>query len=322
MRLGLCAAVLALIVTGGKSTAQQPQRPLFRASADAVFVDVAVRVGNTIIDDLTAADFALWDQGVRQEIRAIANATVPLDVTLVVDISRSRASDLARFKSDVRGVPALMQRDDRVRLLAFSNDVTQIFGFKAGPPAALVDEIRTGSWGAVNEALAAALIHQVDPDRRHLVVAFTDALDNISLLSVYTVQAIARRASALLHLVIPRDNRHPMSILMESNRTTYGDPFPVLLATEGQPRYKDMIIESAEITGGQVHATGGLLRGGASILGPLKQILNEYRRSYLLQYQPTGVAREGWHEVKVEVTRPGKKYSVRARRGYFIETPP
>jgi hypothetical protein len=48
----------------------------------------------------------------------------------------------------------------------------------------------------------------------------------------------------------------------------------------------------------------------------------QYRRGYLLQYQPAGVPREGWHDVKVEVTRPGKKYSVRARRGYFIETPP
>jgi VWFA-related protein len=318
MRGTLAASVLTLLLTSGsRAASRQQEPPTFRASVDAVLVDVAVRAGNTPVNDLTTTDFALWDQGVRQEIRAIRTGSVPLDVTLIVDVSRSRAGNLAQFRADVNGVPTLLQPADRVRLLAFSNEVTEIFPFQPGALPAVVNDLKTGSFGAVHEALATALMYQVEPDRRHLVVAFTDGLDNISALSVHTLQAIAKRTPAVLHLVIPSDNRGSWASVMELGRTDYGDPFPVLLGTEGHPRYRDMVIDAAEITGGQEHRVGGLFRG-ESILGPLKQILSDYRRSYQLQYQPSGVARGGWHELKVEVTRRGR-YNVRARRGYFVD---
>ena len=46
-----------------------------------------------------------------------------------------------------------------------------------------------------------------------------------------------------------------------------------------------------------------------------KQLLDDYRRSYVLYFAPEGVSQPGWHELKVEV--PSGKYNVRARSGYF-----
>ena len=48
------------------------------------------------------------------------------------------------------------------------------------------------------------------------------------------------------------------------------------------------------------------------------EIIEDFRRTYVLHYSPTGVTRAGWHDLKVEVARSGR-FTVRARRGYLVE---
>jgi hypothetical protein len=48
--------------------------------------------------------------------------------------------------------------------------------------------------------------------------------------------------------------------------------------------------------------------------------LEELRARYLLTYYPGGVARDGWHDVKV--TLKGARGDVTARPGYFISPQP
>ena len=43
--------------------------------------------------------------------------------------------------------------------------------------------------------------------------------------------------------------------------------------------------------------------------------IDEFRASYQLRYAPAGVPRPGWHSVVVTV--PARKYTVRARQGYW-----
>jgi hypothetical protein len=65
-------------------------------------------------------------------------------------------------------------------------------------------------------------------------------------------------------------------------------------------------------------ATGGRLitLGASGDIGPsFLKAIEEFRQSYVLRYQPAGVARPGWHALTVTVRGP-KKYDVRARRGY------
>jgi hypothetical protein len=73
-------------------------------------------------------------------------------------------------------------------------------------------------------------------------------------------------------------------------------------------------MEAAEVTGGTVHDLG---RG---LTSSFEQILGAFRSSYVLSYTPQGVDRAGWHTLTVELTLPdAKKYSIRARRGYFSQ---
>jgi hypothetical protein len=49
------------------------------------------------------------------------------------------------------------------------------------------------------------------------------------------------------------------------------------------------------------------------------EILQEFRRRYLITFTPTGVARAGWHKLDVRVKRSGTR--VQARSGYVSSAP-
>jgi hypothetical protein len=48
----------------------------------------------------------------------------------------------------------------------------------------------------------------------------------------------------------------------------------------------------------------------------VRRALDWFRAAYVVRYRATGVSPDGWHELRVRVTRPGD-YDVKARKGYF-----
>src|SRR6266704_3614947 len=62
----ICAVLAEALVAGQSPPAPQAR---FRTTTDVVTVDVAVRSGGSSVPGLTAADFALFDNGVRQRRR-------------------------------------------------------------------------------------------------------------------------------------------------------------------------------------------------------------------------------------------------------------
>ena len=64
------------------------QQPIFRGGADAVTVDVVVKDGGRVVGGLTTSDFGLRGRpGVSQTIDRVVATAVPVDVTLIVDVS-------------------------------------------------------------------------------------------------------------------------------------------------------------------------------------------------------------------------------------------
>jgi VWFA-related protein len=151
----------------------------------------------------------------------------------------------------------------------------------------------------VYDALILALLHQPAAGRRHLVVAFTDGEDGGSVLDSRTIVDVANRVEAVAHVVL----------VQSRNDDAAGRP-PIWVATGVDIRGLDRLSEAAERTGGAVYrSTGRLVTAFETVLG-------DFRASYLLQYTPSGVTKDGWHEIAVGVTR-SETVSVRARRGYF-----
>jgi len=293
MRLGILVMALCALLA-----ARPQQAPVFRSGVDAVTIDVSVFQGNRAIHGLTAADFELTDNGVKQDLTASSIETLPIDLTLIQDASGSISNQIERMRADIRAVAAMLKPDDRLRLLTFATHVAAPFGFQAGGTVPPLETVQPSGATSFYNALVSALLTTPPSERRQLIVAFSDGLDTMSFLDAADVGSAAARTDAVLHVYLVRD----------------AGAFQVSrgwLPYDGESD-SDTLRTAALDTGGQFYKSPS----AAAIPTLVRNALDEFRTSYVLRYTATGVASTGWHDVAVRVTRPGRS-TVRARKGYF-----
>ncbi len=268
------------------ATAPAAQERAFHATTEAVVVDVAVHDGTTPVSGLTAADFQLLDSGVPQTIADFTHETLPIDATLVIDLSQSvRASLLQTLARTVARVQGSLRPSDRSTVIAFDERIReQVPGAstpKAGPPQLGLTSLR--------DAIAIALPSLPQLGRRAMIIVFSDGVDTSSFLGPSTVLEMARRASPAVFSVALK----PRS------------------AEPAADQEDEFFSDLADLTGGRFTKVTSDADVGTAFLDALEQ----FRTSYVLRYTPTGVSARGWHEIAVKVTRPGR-YDIRARKGY------
>jgi VWFA-related protein len=304
MRVLALAIVAAALLGSARSNPErayvQPahqQAPTFRSRADAVAVDVSVREGARVLTNLTAADFEVLDNDVPQQVHDVSFGKVPIDVTIVLDVSQSVSGQtLERLR---RGVVQLMRdlnKEDRLKLMTFNMRVSRIVDFTPDP-AEVERALKValgGGGSSVWDALAVALVSASEPNRRQLVVLFSDAADTSSTLDSETLVSVAQRTTASLSAVV---------------------------ATAGSGRagafflqpYSSVLQRLAVETGGGVFPIGSV---NPDLTAAFRRAVDQFRSSYVLHFTPTGVERAGFHTLKVSVK--GKpKLTITARRGYF-----
>ncbi len=213
-RLSLALSIVAIVVAwlGGQSGPPAVSPQTFRTSTDVVMVDVSVRKGNTPVTGLTAADFELRDNGVRQDIETVEAKAVPIDLSIIVDVSGDpnrpwvnptpMSKVVVEVDSQVRRLTALLRDGDRVRLFAIDTALQQVWPLQ---PAAAVTPVRALEFdgqSSLYNTLSTVLLQPVEPTRRHVIVAATKGLDTISSMTAAGVRAIAERSDAQLHLVM------------------------------------------------------------------------------------------------------------------------
>lgn len=297
--LARIALIAGLSFSGAFSGAAQ--QPSFRGGTEMVYVSVSVKRGNTSVTGLSASDFVLFDSGVRQQVSAVSLEALPIDVTLFMDTSASTAGVLAQMKSSIGEIVGMLGSDDRFRLLTIGHSVYESIPWTR--PGTLVDLSHThpvGNISLVYDALYAAVVHDVEPGRRHLVVALTDGDDVCSVVRPRRLRELVGRTEAVVHWV-PLEGRgggaKGMAICND-------------YAADEDIRVIDDLVNGS---GGQKHS--GVLGASTSPVRAFKRILDDYRQTYVLFFAPDGVPRAGWHMLKVEV--PAGRYTVRARTGYF-----
>lgn len=305
------AAIVILASAAAAWPAAQTQRPQFRAFTDLVTVDVSVRRGNNAVTGLTAADFRVTDSGVPQTIELLEMDALPLDVTIVVDTSGSMLDLIEPIREHARTSARLLRTGDRVRLMSFADTVSQVSGFQpAGPdyePPTLVE----GQATSLYDGLVAALVPPREGDRRHLVIAFTDGFDTMSVLNSEALGEVGRRADSVLHaFYVMRSGTGPVT-------TVQPPPLPHLNTRRiwSPAVFEDAFFPMRDVardTGGQMET----LYATKFMPDKLREAIEDFRTSYVIRYRATGVPREGWHPIEVTLTKRAP-YKLRARRGYF-----
>jgi VWFA-related protein len=299
------------------------QERVFRSGVDGVTVAVSVRNSNRPVIGLTADDFELTDNGVRQDLTTIAAERLPLDLTLLLDLSTSVDGPLLqRLKTAVADTAALLHADDRIRLVAVSQVLREVFSLRSRDYPMPLDTLSAEGATALYDGMAATMMRLTEPGRRQLIVAFTDGHDSTSIIDEKTAKEIAHLTDAVVDIVVPLGSA---AVEAGSRRLSHRNGSIDSLSggenvsigeraarnrtdDQGVPR---ILADLVAPTSGQVF----MLAPNDSVSRVFKAMLDESRASYVLQYVPRGVAEEGWHELLVAVKRH-PKYEIRARKGY------
>jgi hypothetical protein len=335
--LVLCGAIAAAApFAQGQTPAQQRPQPVFRSTTDVVTVPVFVTGDRDAVAGLSAADFVLTDNGVRQAVEMIDSRAVPVDVTVLVETSAALADYADDLNKQVRRIAGMVRPADRLEVIGVGDYVTVLVPF--GPPGDVEGiEVMAEGLTSINDALVAALVRDPDPDRRHLVVALTDSVDTMSTVDLRTVRDVARQSNATLvvswitlsidaqwsppgrprwstsHERVSSYVRGQRSVPRRQRWTPHIDPPPGRTIDAFE-----LLKEATELTGGGLHPPGVFVNRSASAV--FDKVYAEFRQSILLRYRPEGVAREGWHDLTVTIPRFAN-LDVRARRGYLVEPP-
>ncbi len=267
----------------GKLEASAPAPRTFRVTSTQVLIPVGLRdKKGRVMEGLTAADFELFDNGVRQTIIQCMLEKGARDTVIVFDQSESMRPEVAAVNQAVRTFVKEAAEGDRISVIAVrdsadvniapTRDTDQVLS-ELGP---VVAEGRTALFDGVYLALDRLLKARAP---QSAVLILSDGGDNSSRYHARDLRNIAIEAGATIHSIV-----------------TSPPGFPLSPESQGQATMKLL----AEETGGWFWAAKGISEI-ASLVARLQRDPH-----YVLAYTPTDVSLDGrQHRVLVKVKRTG-----------------
>lgn len=320
------AAVAALVLTTGSTFAQtqaaQPaapaaaqslapeQSPVFRSNSALVALNVTVQDPSAkYIAGLQPADFAVYEDGVKQDVRFFESSAVPVDLIVLIDVSSSMSDKIDVVHDAASGFLKTLRSGDRGAVVAFADSVNVLQPLTTDH-ALLETAVRaTVAHGstALNNAVYVSLkqfgrsARQEGEPRRQAIVVLSDGEDTSSLVTFDDVLGLARRMGV---------NVYTVALQSRSAART--------LAEQGGHRYfseSDYSMKTlARETGAQ-----SFFPGPAELKGVYGSIATELANQYSIGYAPANVRADGhFRRVIVQVvTRP--ELRPRTRMGYTAD---
>lgn len=301
-RAPLLSGVTLLLGLAAASPAAAQPVPVF--SVETGLVNVAVSVEDEKgrpVEGLTAADFAVSEDGRRQKVEMFARMgdggpQTSLDVALAVDTSDSMLATLRRSQDVmVRFLTSLPNAQDII--VVFFDQVQRLERFDRENPQALFERVRTlpeGGNTALRDAIAFSLRSLASSNGRSAIVLLSDGIDTVS-----------RTAPAELDRAV---QSHAVTI--------YPVAYPAEDTGDG-PDVDDAVKDLdrlARTTGGRLFR----LPNEAALPGVLDEIVADLRSQYVLGFSPAdGGAPGRLRKLAVKVRGRGK-LTVRHRAGYRL----
>jgi len=278
---------------------------LYRGRTDLVTVGVTV-VGkqHQLVTDLTANDFAVYEDGVAQQIFAFASGTEPgpsLHIGVLLDVSGSQGLDLQFTRSAViKFLKSLPDPVDDVTFIDFATNVRS-GRYSQGDFTRLYKRVRdltAGGETALYDALGLYLDGAQDQNGRKLMVLYTDGADTVSGLSLDTLMTLLKASDVTVYAIGALDNQPQME----------------------QSTLRALLADIAAATGGAV-----FFPSSAKQLDRIyDQVLGEVRAQYTIGYVSTNQRTDGaWRKVDIKITgADNRPLHVRARKGYYGPSSP
>jgi Ca-activated chloride channel homolog len=277
--------------------------PTFRTGVDVIRLNVSVTDGrNHYVMGLSSRDFAIFEDGVRQDMSLFTYEDVPVSLSLLVDCSASMDRKLpAAQEAGLRFVRTL-RASDLAQVVQFNDRFTLLEDFTSDQQALARAIQRTQSNGPtiLYTALYVALKELSRETsrgevRRRAIVLLSDGEDTASAVSDQQVLELARRSEIAIYSISLRPDRPQLRREMAYSEAAH---FLTRLAQE---------------TGGLVYFPNALTELEA-VYG---RIAEELRAQYTIGYVSGNARQDGkWRRIVVR-TPTRDDLQVRHKIGYY-----
>ena len=299
----LCLGLLAAAAPAPARAQARPQPPTFGTGIEIINLNLSVTdARNNFVVDLAQRDFAVFEDGIRQDLSLFTHENLPISMVLMVDCSASMEEKLKtaqaaaiRFTKTLRpqDLAQVVQFNDRATTLQpFTNDLdaleTAIKRTEAAGPTALHNALYVALKDLTRDKKAAEL-------RRRAVVLLSDGEDTASLVSDEQVLELAKKSEINIYAISLRANRP-------------------------QDRMRQAFSQAEYLVNALTRETGGRAYFPTSI-GELDQVYDriaeELRTLYSIGYVSSNARRDGkWRRIVVRVPeREG--LTIRHKLGYY-----
>ena len=284
----------------------------------------SVRSGNRPVAGLTAADFELRDNGVRQELHDDRGREDPRRSDAAARPQHERRRPLLqRLKSAVADTAALLRADDRIRLVTISQVLHEVFSLRRASRNAMpLDTLTAEGATSLYDGIAATMMRPTDAGaaavdrrlhRRPRLDQHHRREDRQGDRAAHRRRRRHRRAGS------PARGRcgRPPPVAADGSIDSLAGATTSSVGGQGRPsrRGEQAVPPCSPIWWGRPSGQVLPSLGNRLVSRVFKSMLDDFRATYVLQYVPHGVAAEGWHEVSVTVKKH-PKYEIRARKGY------
>jgi VWFA-related protein len=301
--LAVLLAVACAVLPVSLGAQARPQAPVFGTGIEIINLSLSVTdARNNFVTDLTQRDFAVFEDGIRQELSLFTHEDLPISLALLIDTSASMEEKLQTAQDAAIRFTKTLRQQDLAQVVQFNERATPLQTF-TNDLAALEKAIRTTEASgptALHNALYVAL-KDLGRDkraaelRRRAIVLLSDGEDTASLVTDDQVLELAKKSEINIYAISLRPAR-------------------------AQDRQRQAFSQAEYLLNALTRETGGRAYFPTSI-GELDsvydRIAEELRTLYSVGYVSANLRRDGkWRRIVVRVPdREGLQ--IRHKLGYY-----
>jgi len=199
---------VSAIGTGG---AFGQEAPTFKSAVDLVALNVVVMDRqDQFVGGLTATNFAVYEDGVLQDVTFFAAGDLPLDLAVLLDTSASMRDKLATAQQAALGFLSILREPDRLLVVDIKDASTIAAPLSIDRTSAKDAILRTVASGgtAIYDGLYVTLREMArmrrgeTSPRRQAVVLLSDGDDTKSLVAYDDVMALAKESGISIYTIL------------------------------------------------------------------------------------------------------------------------
>jgi Ca-activated chloride channel family protein len=281
----------------------RPQAPVFGTGIEIINLSLSVTdAQNNFVTSLNQVDFAVFEDGIRQDLTLYTHESLPISMVLMIDTSASMEEKLRAAQTAAIKFTKTLRPEDIAQVVAFNDRATTLQPFTNN--LALLESAITKTEASSSTSLHNALyiaIKDLMRDkkaaelRRRAIILLSDGEDTTSLVTDDQVLELAKKSEINIYAIRLRESR-------------------------ASDRQREAFSQAEYLINGLARETGGRAYFPSSI-GELDsvydRIAEELRTLYSVGYVSSNTRRDGkWRRIVVRVPdREG--LTVRHKLGYY-----